>query len=82
MKLPLTQAELEWSEKMKAQNRSKVAAKRGPHGRQCRDCHYGVAHQFTDRLFYCMKTRDRKGKPGKTQRTWTCEQFTARKNEP
>lgn len=54
-------------------------AKRGPQGKQCRDCHYGVAHQFTDKLFYCMKTRDRKGNPGKTQRTWTCEQFTERK---
>jgi len=79
MKLPLTQAELEWSEKIKSQNRSKVEAKRGPMGKQCRDCHHGVAHQFTDKLFYCMKTRDKKGNPGKTQRTWTCEQFTERK---
>lgn len=74
MILQLTPEEQAWAERMQFNRRDKVDARRGPAGRQCRDCKHGVAHQHTATLFYCnVGTKLRK-----TQRTWTCDEFAGR----
>lgn len=73
MKLPLTDQEIAWAQRMKLKR--KIEPRRGPEGKQCRHCAHGVAHQFTDKLFYCGYGP----KLIKTQRTWTCPDWASRK---